>query len=247
MEEIKNIYDNKRFFDGYLEIRKSKNNHNDLIEQPAMKRLMPDVKGKSVLDLGCGYGVNAIEFINKGAKKVVGIDISTKMLEVAKRENSHPCVEYLNMDMSEISSLKEKFDVVYSSLAFHYVEDLKGLLRNIRELLNDGGVLLFSQEHPITTATIDGKGDFNKDESGKYLSYTFSNYSNRGKRVVSWLVDGLIKYHRTFSDIINAIMDTGLRISAMEEPIPNEKTIEKVPRMAKELIKPSFLIIRAEG
>lgn len=246
MKEIKNIYDNEEFLKGYLQIRRSNANHNDLIEQPAMKKLLPDVKGKSVLDLGCGYGANTVSFARQGAKRVVGVDISQKMLEKAKVENSHPCVQYLNMDMGKIGELEGKFDIVYSSLAFHYVEDFCKLIKDIYSLLNNGGVLLFSQEHPITTATFDGLGDFNKAENGEYLSYTFSNYCQSGKRVVNWFVDGLVKYHRPFSEIISAIIDTGLTITAVCEPVPDEKIIKEVPRMAKELLKPSFLIIKAE-
>ena len=246
MVEINNVYDNETFLKGYLGIRENENNHNNLIEQPSMKKLLPSLYGKRVLDLGCGYGENAMEFIKNGAKCVVGVDISTKMLDIAKSKNAHLCIQYLNMDMAKIDEIDEKFDLVYSSLAFHYIEDFKKLLKSIHNLLNEDGVLLFSQEHPLTTATIDGKGDFNKSEDGKYLSYTFSNYNQGGKRVVSWFIDGLVKYHRTFSDIINAIVHTGFKIIGIEEPMPEKEIIERVPRMVKELIKPSFLIIKVK-
>lgn len=66
-------------------MRESDTNYNDLLEQPAMRKLLPNLLGKSILDLGCGYGHNCIEFVEKGATKVVGIDISEKMLAVAKK------------------------------------------------------------------------------------------------------------------------------------------------------------------
>ena len=56
MSKEKSIYDNEKFFNSYMEIREGENNHNDLIEQPTIKRLLPDLKGKTVLELGCGYG-----------------------------------------------------------------------------------------------------------------------------------------------------------------------------------------------
>ena len=67
-----NIFDNENFFNGYRELRNSGTNLNDLLMQPAMEETLPDLKGKTVLDIGCGYGHNCLEFINKGAKKVVG-------------------------------------------------------------------------------------------------------------------------------------------------------------------------------
>ena len=246
MEEIKNVYDNEEFFNSYAQLRKNENSHNTVIEQPTMRALLPDVKGMRVLELGCGSGANAFAFAEGGAVQVLAIDLSEKMLSVAKEENSHPCVQYLQMDMAQIGELEGKFDLVYSSLAFHYVEDFGKLMKQISGLLNDGGVLLFSQEHPLTTATIDGLGHFNKDENDEYISYTLSNYCQSGKRVVNWFVDGVLKYHRTFSDIITAVLEAGLVVERVCEPVPPPCAIEKVPRMKKELIKPSFLIVKAK-
>lgn len=144
-----NIFDNQHFFDEYKEIRDREVNFNNSIEQPAMQKMIPDLKGKTVLDMGCGYGYNCLDFIRKGAKRVVGIDISEKMLNVAKSESAHPDIEYGRMNMTDISALDIKFDFVYSSLAVHYVEDFKKLTEDIFNILNSGGVLLFSQESPL--------------------------------------------------------------------------------------------------
>lgn len=73
-----NIYDNSTFFEGYKKIRKRKSNANDLFETPALFSLLSDLQGKTILDLGCGVGGHCFEFVNRGAKKVVGIDISKK-------------------------------------------------------------------------------------------------------------------------------------------------------------------------
>lgn len=89
-----NIYDNETFFEGYKALRAGKTNYNDLLEQPAMAKMLPDLTGKTVLDLGCGYGHNCIDFVNRGAMRVVGVDISKKMLEVAKNESADKKIEY---------------------------------------------------------------------------------------------------------------------------------------------------------
>lgn len=52
--DTQNIFDNEAFFNGYKALRDSDCNANDLIEQPAMRKLLPDLNGKTVLDLGCG-------------------------------------------------------------------------------------------------------------------------------------------------------------------------------------------------
>jgi hypothetical protein len=73
------------------------------------------------------------------------------------------------MSMTDILKLNKKFDFIYSSLAFHYIKDFESFAEIMYEVLNAGGYLLFSQEHPIITATVDGKGHFNKDENGNRI------------------------------------------------------------------------------
>lgn len=240
-----NIFDNETFFEGYKALRDNDINYNDLLEQPAMANMLPDLNSKSVLDLGCGYGHNCLDFVSRGASRVVGIDISEKMLAVAKEESSHAKIKYLNMSMTDISKLNEKFDFIYSSLAFHYINDFESFAKDMYSVLNNGGQLLFSQEHPIITATVDGAGHFNKDENGNRVSYTFSNYNEQGERKVHWYVDGVVKYHRTFSGIINALTNAGFIIEEICEPVPEKWAIEKLPTIAKEYIKPNFLIVKA--
>ena len=155
-----NIYDNETFFAGYKKIRENKANANILFEIPALFSMMPDLQGKRVLDLGCGFGEHCKKFVECGAEKVVGIDISEKMLEVARAENGDSKITYVNMPMEDIAGLQEKFDVVISSLAFHYVEDFAGVVRNIHSLLEEEGIFIFSQsgisnETILTTAAME--------------------------------------------------------------------------------------------
>ena len=198
-----------------------------------------------ILDLGCGCGANCMDFVKNGACSVIGVDISEKMLSVAKQESHHENIEYINMSMTDIAKLDESFDFIYSSLAFHYIKDFDAFAKEMYSVLNVGGQLLFSQEHPIITATIDGNGHFNKNLKGKRVSYTFSNYNEPGERKVHWYVDGVIKYHRTFSDVINALAKAGFVIEEVCEPTPEDWAVEKLPTIVKEYIKPNFLIVKA--
>lgn len=241
-----NIFDDQTFFTEYQKLGDNRANYNNLIEQPAMKKLMPDTAGKSVLDLGCGCGHNCVDFVRNGAESVLGIDISEKMLAVANKEAKNDKIKYLQMSMSELDKLSMKFDIVYSSLAFHYVPDFQKLANDIYNLLNTGGYLLFSQEHPIVTATFDGKQHYNKDENGNYTSFTFSNYNQPGERDTFWYIDGVKKYHRTFSNIISALCRVGFVIDTVCEPLPIENATDFIPNiLEKELIKPTFLIVKA--
>lgn len=238
------VFDNEVFFEKYRELRKKEYNYNSLVEQPAIKKLLPELKGKRVLDLGCGYGENCIDFIKKGAIEVVGIDISKKMLNIAEQENSNELVKYLLMDMSKIEDLRQKFDVVFSSLAFHYVKDFKKLILDIRNLLNDRGILLFSQEHPYTTAPKGGPA-WTKDGNGNKIHYNLSDYMYSGQRHMKWFVDNVEKYHRPISEIFNSIISTGFVINNVVEPVPDEYALEKRPDFIDEFDKTTCIIIKS--
>ena len=241
---LQNIYDNEVFFDGYSRLRQRAGNANTLFEIPALMSLLPDLTGKSVLDLGCGAGDHCAEFIRRGAAKVVGVDISRKMLEVARANNADPRIEYLNMPMEEIGRLDGPFDVVASSLALHYVEDYAGVARNVHRLLAPGGVFVFSQEHPLTSCFTTGER-WTKDAAGNKLYANISNYSVDGERDTTWFVDGVKKYHRTFSTIVNTLAEAGFHIERMLEPVPDAGMAKAWPDHADLLHKPDFLLVRA--
>ncbi len=239
-----NFFDNETVFKGYCELRDSESNCNTLMEQPEMAKLLPELGGKRVLDLGCGFGHNCMDFIRRGAAAVTGIDISHKMLEVARCESDHPDIDYRCMSMTEISSLEGGYDLIYSSLAVHYIEDMPKLMRDISALLNGGGTLLFSQEHPIYTASENGQGHYILDEQGNKSGYCFSHYLASGRREDEWFIKGRIYYHRTFSDVVNAVADAGFVVQQVCEPVPDDNMIAKRPR-SDVLHKPLFLIIKA--
>jgi SAM-dependent methyltransferase len=240
-----NIFDNTIFFDGYKRLRENAVNANNLFEIPALLSMMPDLKGKRVLDLGCGFGEHCKLFIDSGAEKVVGLDISQKMLEVARRENSDPKIEYVHMPMEDIAQISESFDVVVSSLALHYVEDFAGVVKNIYALLNTDGVFIFSQEHPMVTCH-SGGSRWTRDESGEKIHVNLSNYGIEGEREATWFVDHVKVYHRTFSTIVNTLLDAGFSIENMVEPLPTPELLERYPDYKDLLHKPDFLLMKVK-
>ena len=122
-----NVFDNPSFFSKYMELR-SDYNYNDYLEHPAMESLLPPLKGRSVLDLGCGYGAYAMSFMRKGASSYLGIDSSSHMIEKARAENAGAGISYRVLDLKSLDTLSSVFDVAYSSLVFHYIEDFDALL-----------------------------------------------------------------------------------------------------------------------
>lgn len=239
-----NIYDNGVFFEGYKKIRDQEVNANTLFEIPALFSLLPDLAGKKVLDLGCGFGDHCIKFIEAGATKVVGIDVSKRMLEIAENENKHQCISYINMAIEDISTLDEKFDVIVSSLAMHYIENYEGVAKDVYHLLNQHGLFVFSQESPLATC-FSGGNRWTKDENGKKLYVNLADYGVEGERESTWFVEGVKKYHRTFSTTVNTLIQAGFCIEKMIEPLPTSEILEKYPDYADLFHKPDFLLIKA--
>lgn len=131
-----NIYDNDSFFENFKNLRNNKINFNDCIETPILLAMIPEVDGKRVLDIGCGMGQHAKQYSDMGAESVLGIDISEKMLEYAKEHFHAKNITYRQMALEDICQIDEQFDLITSSLAFDYAEDLDKLMKNIYGLLN---------------------------------------------------------------------------------------------------------------
>ncbi|MFD0332148.1 class I SAM-dependent methyltransferase [Streptacidiphilus monticola] len=145
------LYDTPDFFTAYQRMRADGDGLNEELEQPALRALLPQVTGLDVLDLGCGDGGQAEWLASAGARSVLGVDPSTRMLALA-RGRAHPCLRYLQATAEELTLPQASLDLVVSSLALHYVPDLPALLARIAQWLRPGGHLVYSVEHPVCTA-----------------------------------------------------------------------------------------------
>lgn len=236
-----NIYDNPEFFESYHKLRSSKITYNDFVEQPALKALLPDLTGKRVLDLGCGYGDMAHYCVVHGAIHVTGVDISENMLAFAKE---HEDISYIQSAMEDLQFGAGEFDLILSSLAFHYIKDLDQLMGRIVGWLKPGGQLIFSTEHPVILAA-KSQAKWVTDEQGEQLYWVLDNYKEEGERSQFWNVEGVVKYHRTFSTLINMQIAYGLQIEQVVEPESIPEGIEKKPKLLNETRRPSFILFKS--
>jgi ubiquinone/menaquinone biosynthesis C-methylase UbiE len=239
-----NIYDVAGFFKGYQRMRSSQTGLNEMVEQMAVLSLLPEVKGMAVLDLGCGAGELCRRIQAMGAMQTIGVDISANMLELAKKDIPAG-VTFQQKAMEDLDFGKETFDLVVSSLAFHYVADLPKLLEKIYIILKPSGWLLFSTEHPVLTSSQGIHHGWVKDASGHKLCWPVDRYSEEGKRESHWFIEGVIKYHRTVSTIINSLINTGFTIKAVMEPTGTDEDERIWPELKDIRRRPSFLIIKS--
>ena len=106
-----NIYDNPAFFEGYAQLPRSVQGLDGAPEWPALKAMLPDLTGKSVVDLGCGYGWFCRAARELGASEVTGVDISEKMLARAAELTADPQIHY---QRSDLDALKPGGSLVFS-------------------------------------------------------------------------------------------------------------------------------------
>ena len=240
-----NIYDNDTFFENFRNSRSQEVNFNDCIETPILFAMLPDLRGKKVLDVGCGMGQHAKQYAEMGAESVLGIDISEKMLEYAKAHNSAGNIVYQRMAVEDIGTMNDQFDLVTSSLVFDYIEDFGDLMRKIRRLMKDDAELVFSMSHPIVTAW-DGVYDrYTRTETGERLYANLRNYCKEGFRKVDWVVKGYERYHRTVSTLINAMIQAGFVIEECQEARLPDEMREQYPALFGGTIhRPEFIFFR---
>lgn len=239
-----NIYDDPDFFAGYSRMERFGAGWSQAMEHDDLLALLPPVAGRRVLDLGCGAGQLAHHLATGGAAEVIGVDLSERMLERARGEWAHPRVTYRREAIEELVFERARFDLVVSSLAFHYVEDYAGLMAKIAAWLAPGGVLVYSIEHPIYTARLPGEG-WVVDAEGRRTGWRLDRYAEEGPREETWFVTGVRKVHRTLATLIDGLIDAGLVVERLVEPVPSERWLRDHPVWADERRRPIFLLVRA--
>lgn len=237
-----NIYDDETFFAGYSQLPRSVRGLEGAPEWPVLRSMLPDLAGKRVLDLGCGFGWFCRYAAGEGAANVLGVDVSENMLDRACRETSDAGIAYERADLESYAPPAGAFDLVYSSLAFHYIADLGGLFARAHAALRPGGALVCSVEHPIMTAP--ARQEWLADADGR-AAWPVNGYLDEGERVSNWLAEGVVKRHRTTATYLDLLLDAGFALGRLVEWAPNREQVAVEPGWARERERPFFLLIGA--
>jgi SAM-dependent methyltransferase len=237
-----NIYDNPEFFAAYSRFGRSVEGLDGAAEWPAMRAMLPELRERAVVDLGCGFGWFCRWARGQGAAQVLGLDVSENMLARARAETSDTAIRYARADLEQFDLPAASFGLAYSSLALHYVEYLDRLLATVRDALVSGGSLVFSVEHPIYTAP--ASPGWVVDATGR-KTWPVDDYSVEGPRRTDWLTKGVVKQHRTIGHYLNALLRHGFAISHVEEWGPDDNQIAARPEWADERLRPPFLLVGA--
>jgi SAM-dependent methyltransferase len=239
-----NIYDDPDFFDGYSKLERFGEGWTRAFEHRHFMSLLLEIAGRQALDLGCGVGQLAQHLAEQGAAKVVAVDSSERMLALARAEWSHSNLTYQRSTMEDLAFPAASFDLIVSSMAFHYVGDFAGLARRIASWLAPGGVLVFSTEHPVYLSRGTAEG-WIADSDGKCQGWLLDRYGDEGLREETWIAAGVQKYHRIVSTILNDLIAAGLVIDRVLEPVPDAAMLQRRPDWADEGRRPFCLLVRA--
>lgn len=238
-----NIYDDPSFFAAYNQLPRSQLGLEGAPEWQSLKALLPTMSGLSVLDLGCGYGWFCRWARQAGAAKVLGVDLSQAMLAEAIRRTKDDNITYRRDDLESLKIDESNFDLVFSSLTFHYVQNVSSLFERIYNGLKPGGSLVFSAEHPIFTAP--PSHQWLSDAQQKPV-WPLNNYGHEGKRVSNWLTEGVEKQHRKLSTYINELIAAGFEIAHLDEWCPSDEQVTDIPDIAIEVERPMFFLLAAQ-
>jgi SAM-dependent methyltransferase len=237
-----NIYDNSDFFQAYSRMDRSLHGLTGAPEWRALQSMLPDLRGARVLDLGCGFGWFSRWAREQGAQSVLGFDVSENMLKRAIEMTSDEAVVYRRLDLEQIELPEAAFDLVFSSLVLHYVENLTRVVRSIHRALVPGGLFVFSTEHPIYTAPRRPEWLIQK---GGCRTWPVDQYLAEGPRMTDWLTKEVIKQHRTIGTTVNLLCHSGFALTHLEEWGPTEDQIAAHPEWAEHRDRPMFLLISA--
>lgn len=208
---------------------------NAYYERPATLSLLPDVKGKKVLDAGCAAGWYTNWLLEKGAS-VIAIDFSPSMIEMTKKRvgNKAKIVRAdLNKQLDFIEDNSQ--DIIVSSLVLHYIKEWKHLMNEFNRVLKKEGQLIFSVHHPFMDFTYFKRENY-------FLTELLNDEWQTNDRKVK-----VQFYRRPLNQIIAPVINTGFIIDKLLEPMPTEQFKINQPNTYDRLTKkPQFLFIRAK-
>jgi SAM-dependent methyltransferase len=197
-------------------------------------RLLGDVAGRDILEIGCGGGQNAIVLAKWGARSV-GLDISEEQISYATRlaREHKVAVPFHVGDMQDMSLFNEEsFDVVLSSCAIGYSANPGQVFREVFRILRRDGLFVFCVMHPIA---LRGR----RVRYGGRNYWGLGNYFYRGKRRWKWKFNEKVAefygYGRTFGDYFNPLVTAGFAVEKILEPEPypldkmTEAEMSKIP------------------
>lgn len=238
-----NIYDDPDFQAGYRRLARSEHGLAGAPEWPAVRALLPDLTGRDVVDLGCGYGAFARWAAETGARSVDAFDLSEQMLARAgELTGRSDVIGFARADLDALVLPDAAYDVAYSALVLHYLHDLPRFAGMVHAALRPGGRFVLTCEHPVYTAPTEARW---VERDGR-RTWPLDRYADEGERVRDWLAPGVRKQHRTLATLLNTFIDAGFSVGRVLESLPSAEQVAADPELAEERDRPMFLMLAVD-
>ncbi|MBU4223964.1 methyltransferase domain-containing protein [Patescibacteria group bacterium] len=211
----------------------------DILVNSELLKIIGDVKGKTILDLGCGDGTIAASLSKKGAK-VVGVDKKEHSIKLAKEKDG----KYLCKDIRKVNLKKNEFDVIYSSMVFLFLSDkeIKDLAKKIYHWLKKKGVFVISDIHPTTE--IQGDNSFwVKHDIPNNFDYFKTSEVKATLRNKNNEKSTFTYFHRSLSTYIEHFTSAGLKMIDLCEPQATKELMHKF-HLGFENKNPAYIILK---
>lgn len=192
--------DVRQGYDQWAENYASERNPIKSASDETIKRLLPELKEKLVVDAGCGTGYFCKYAEQAGAREIVGIDFSANMIEKAKKICTY--TKFIVNDIQNVELKESSVDVIISALVFGHLEKIEPALWKISKILKKDGVFVISDFHPFLSL----KGQKRTFKMGK------KNYE-------------VPHYIHMLHEYINLLTRFGLTVVKMEEPVWNDSPV----------------------
>ena len=206
----------------YERARAKEDSLDRLVEWPAQKEILGEIRGKSFLDLGCGNGDKLIEIMDKGAVNSIGIDVRGDFIS-----SKYSDLEFAVGDLSELENIPalegRSFDRIMFLQSFGYAQDSIETLKMTRSLLTADGFILLTRTQPVSYAL--KRAEKNGTSLGEeyFSTREFSYPSNWNDNIT------LTKRPYTMSDLLNIFSAAGLWVEVVMEPQLSESDRLRFP------------------
>jgi ubiquinone/menaquinone biosynthesis C-methylase UbiE len=206
-----------------------------------MEKAVGNLKGKIVLEAGCGDGFFIPNLLKKNPKKVIGIDISKWLLVYAKEKIKSKKVKFYQMDLTKKLNFKNNFfDVIISYNVLQEIKDISTPIREMARILKKGGRLVISITHPLYHLFISAL------ETRDNLPLENLKRYPKVEPIHSSAIEGFEKsfvvYRKPISLYVNEIVKNGLKIIEMKDVTISEKVGELSKKHRERVGVPIFLL-----